>query len=80
MQREQLLQRITIGKDCLIGGHAYISPGVTIGDGSVIGLRAYVRRGRQVPPGTRVTTLAGLPLARAMELERGTYRKLRQAM
>jgi carbonic anhydrase/acetyltransferase-like protein (isoleucine patch superfamily) len=75
-----LLQRITIGKDCLIGGHAYISPGVTIGDGSVIGLKAYVRRGRQVPPGSRVTSLAGLPIARALELERGTYRKLRQVL
>jgi len=74
-----LLQRITIGKDCLIGGHSYISPGVTIGDGSVIGLKAYVRRGRQVPPGSRVTTLAGLPLARALDLEKGTYRKPRQA-
>lgn len=75
-----LLQRITIGKDCLIGGHAYISPGVTIGDGSVIGLKAYVRRGRQVPPGSRVTSLAGLPIGRALELERGTYRKLRQVL
>jgi hypothetical protein len=75
-----LLQPITIGKDCLIGGHAYISPGVTVGDGSVIGLKAYVRRGRQVPPGSRITTVAGVSLARAVELERGTYRKLRQAL
>jgi carbonic anhydrase/acetyltransferase-like protein (isoleucine patch superfamily) len=74
-----LLQRITIGKNCLIGGHAYISPGVTIGDGSIIGLRAYVRKGRQVPPGSRVTSVAGIPLSRALELEKGTYRKLRQS-
>jgi hypothetical protein len=74
-----LLQRITIGRNCLIGGHAYISPGVTIGDGSIIGLRAYVRKGRQVPPGSRVTTVAGIPLSRALELEKGTYRKLRQS-
>ncbi len=75
-----LLQRITIGKDCLIGGQAYISPGVTIGDGSVIGLKAYVRRGRHVPAGSRITTVAGMPLARALELERGTYRKMRQVI
>jgi hypothetical protein len=52
---------------------------LTIRDGSIIGLRAYVRKGRQVPPGSRVTTVAGIPLSRALELEKGTYRKLRQS-
>ena len=75
-----LIQRITIGKNCLIGGHAYISPGVTVGDGSVIGIRAYVRKGRQIPPGTRITSVAGLPFHRALDLERGTFRGIRSAL
>jgi len=75
-----LLQRITIGKDCLIGGHSYISPGVTIGDGSVIGMKSYVRKGKQIPPGSRMTSVAGLPFARALDLERGTYKRIRAAM
>ncbi len=68
-----IIQRITIGKNCLIGGHSYISPGVTIGDGSVIGMKAYVRKGKQIPAGTKMTSVAGLPYSRALDLERGTY-------
>jgi hypothetical protein len=68
-----IIQRITIGKDCLIGGHSYISPGVTIGDGCVIGMKAYVRKGKQIPAGTKMTSVAGLPYSRALDLERGTY-------
>ena len=71
-----IIRRITIGKNCLIGGHAYISPGVTVGDGSVVGMKAYVRKGVQIPAGTRITTVAGLPFGRALDLERGTYRRL----
>jgi carbonic anhydrase/acetyltransferase-like protein (isoleucine patch superfamily) len=73
-----LIKRITIGRNCLIGGHSYISPGVTIGDGSVIGMKAYVRKGRQIPPGTHITTLAGIPISRALDLERNTFKKLRE--
>jgi hypothetical protein len=72
-----LIQRITIGKDCLIGAHSYINPGVTIGDGSVIGMKSYVRKGKQIPPGTRMTSLAGLPFSTALELEKGTYGRVR---
>ena len=75
-----LIQHITIGKNCLIGGHSYISPGVTVGDGSVIGMRAYVRKGKQIPPGTRITSVAGLPFGRALDLERGTFRRTRSAL
>ena len=75
-----LIQRITIGKNCLIGGHSYISPGVTVGDGSVIGMRAYVRKGKQIPPGTRITSVAGLPFERALDLERGTFTRVRSAL
>jgi carbonic anhydrase/acetyltransferase-like protein (isoleucine patch superfamily) len=75
-----LIRRITIGKNCLIGGHSYISPGVTIGDGSVIGMKTYVRKGRQIPPGTHMTTVAGIPIARAVALEKGTFRKLQETI
>ncbi len=61
---------IRIGKDCLIGGHAYISPGVTIGDGSTIGLRSYIRKDRRIPPGSRIMSLAGLTAREMYELER----------
>jgi len=75
-----LIQPIIIGKNCLIGGHAYISPGVSIGDGSIIGMKAYVRKGKQIPAGSRMTSVAGLSLARALDLERGTYRKIKAAI
>jgi hypothetical protein len=65
------LAPIRIGRDCLIGAGAYISPGVTVGDGSTIGLRAYVRRNRRIPPGSRIHSLAGLGPRRTYELERG---------
>ena len=67
-----ILERVRIGRDCLIGAEAYISPGVTIGDGSVIGLRAYIRKGTRVPPGSRLISPSGLPPYRVYELERGT--------
>ena len=66
-----LLERITIGRNCLIGGGSYLSPGVTVGDGSTIGLRAYLRKGRQVPPGSRISSLAGLDSRRIRALEKG---------
>lgn len=64
-----LIGRIRIGRRCLIGSDAYVSPGVTIGDGCVVGLRAYLRKGRTVAPGSRISSLAGLDtrLIRAME-------------
>ncbi len=75
-----IIEPIVIGKNCLIGGHSYISPGVTIGDGSIIGMKAFVRKGKQMPAGSRMTTVAGLPLSRAQALERGTYTKIRAAI
>lgn len=75
-----LMQPIVIGKNCLIGGHAYISPGVTVGDGSIIGMKAYVRKGKQIPAGSRMTSVAGLPLSRALDLERGTFKRIKAAI
>jgi len=66
-----LLERIRIGRHCLVGGHSYLSPGVTVGDGSTIGLRACLRKGRKVPPGSRISSLAGLDSRRIRSLERG---------
>jgi hypothetical protein len=75
-----LIEPIVIGKNCLIGGHAYISPGVTVGDGSIIGMKAYVRRGKKLPAGTRMTAVAALPMGRALELERGTYARIKATL
>jgi serine acetyltransferase len=69
------LAPIHIGKKVLIGGHSYISPGVTVGDGAVIGMHSYVRKDRQIPPGTHIAAMAGLPTRRLYELERGDWSK-----
>lgn len=65
-----LLERIRIGRRCLIGSNAYVSPGVTVGDGCVVGLRAYLRKGQTVPPGTRISSLAGLDSRQIRAIER----------
>jgi acetyltransferase-like isoleucine patch superfamily enzyme len=65
-----LLERIRIGRHCLIGSNAYVSPGVTVGDGCVVGLRAYLRKGRTVPPGSRISSLAGLDSRQIRAMER----------
>ncbi|WP_375291704.1 acyltransferase [Qipengyuania sp.] len=38
-----------IGKDCFIGAHSIILPGVTVGDGSIVAAGSVVNR--DVPPG-----------------------------
>jgi carbonic anhydrase/acetyltransferase-like protein (isoleucine patch superfamily) len=75
-----IIEPIVIGKNCLIGGHSYISPGVTVGDGSIVGMKAFVRKGKQLPAGSRMTAVAGLPLSRAADLERGTYTRIKAAI
>jgi hypothetical protein len=44
---------------CLIGGNAYVS------------LRAYLRKRRTAPPGSRISSLAGLDSRRIRALEKG---------
>jgi hypothetical protein len=66
-----LIMPIVIGSNCLIGGNAFISPGVTVGDGSVIGMHAHLRKGKQLPPGSRIASVAGLSFDRVNEIERG---------
>jgi acetyltransferase-like isoleucine patch superfamily enzyme len=41
-----------IGKNCFIGAHSIILPGVTVGDGSIVAAGAVVNR--DVPPGSIV--------------------------
>lgn len=41
-----------IGKNCFIGAHSVILPGVTVGDGSIVAAGAVVNR--DVPPGSIV--------------------------
>ncbi len=64
------LAPIRIGRRCMVGAHALISPGVTIEDGAVVGMRAYVREGRRIPRGSRIASMAGLPAERLLDLER----------
>lgn len=65
------LRPITIGRGTLIGAHSYISPGVTIGEHCVVGLYSYIRSGRTIPDRAVITSLAGIDVHTARELERG---------
>jgi carbonic anhydrase/acetyltransferase-like protein (isoleucine patch superfamily) len=66
-----ILGRIHIGKNCLVGTHSYINPGVTMGDGSVVGMGTFVRRGTQLPPKARIAGISGIPTKRVFEIESG---------
>jgi len=59
-----------VGRGTLIGAHCYISSAVTIGSDCLIGIRSYLRRGTRVPDGTRMTSLAGLPLREMYRVEK----------
>jgi hypothetical protein len=63
---ELFLAPITIGKDCQIGAHALLCPGVTVGDGATIGIRTYLRTGRRVPHGAHVTADSAHPDGRSL--------------
>lgn len=47
-----LVADVKIGKNCIIGGHSIIMPGITIGDESVIGIGSVVTK--DVPSNTVV--------------------------
>jgi carbonic anhydrase/acetyltransferase-like protein (isoleucine patch superfamily) len=66
-----ILAPIHIGKNCLVGTHSYINPGVTMGDGSVVGMGTFVRRGTQIPPKGRIAGISGIPTKRVFEIETG---------
>jgi maltose O-acetyltransferase len=51
---------VNIGKDCWIGGHYCILPGVTIGDHSVIGAGAVVTR--DIPEGVIAVGVPARPI------------------
>jgi acetyltransferase-like isoleucine patch superfamily enzyme len=65
-----ILEPIRVGSGTLIGAHCYISSAVTIGSNCLIGIRSYLRRGTRVPDGTRMTSLAGLPLRDMYRVEK----------
>ncbi len=66
-----ILGPIHIGKNCLVGTHSYLNPGVTMGDGSVVGMGTIVRRGTQIPPKARIGGICGIPTKRVFEIETG---------
>lgn len=57
-------EAVTIGKNCWIGGHATINPGVTLGDNTVVGSGAVVTK--SFPQGN--VLLAGVPARVIREL------------
>ncbi len=66
-----ILGPITIGRNCLVGTHSYVNPGVTMGDNSVIGMGTFVRRGTQIPAKGRIGGICGIPTKRVFEIETG---------
>ena len=66
---ELFLAPIRIGRDCQIGAHALLCPGVVLGDRATIGIRAYLRTGRRIPAGAHVASLGALPAREALEIE-----------
>jgi hypothetical protein len=65
-----VLEPIRIGSGTLVGAHCYVASGVTIGRNCLIGIRSFLRRGTTVPDGTRMTSLAGLPLRDMYRIEK----------
>ncbi len=65
-----ILDRVKIGARSLVGANAYISPGVVIGEDCVVGLGSYIRRGKRLAPGSRYTTIGGMPMRSAAALEK----------
>jgi hypothetical protein len=70
-----ILARILIGKDCQIGAHALVCPGVTIGDRATVGIKAFVRRGMSVPADAHVEAVSALPAREVVALQNGKKRK-----
>jgi hypothetical protein len=68
---ELFLAPIRIGKDCQIGAHALLCPGVTLGDGATVGITAYLRKGRRIPAGAHVVAVGGLAVREVLKLEQG---------
>ncbi len=66
-----ILKPIHIGKGSLIGANSYISPGVRIGARCVVGLSSYIRSDHVIPDGSIITSLAGIDVRTAREIERG---------
>ena len=64
------LKPVLIGRGSLIGAHSYISPGVTVGRGCVVGLYSYIRSDHVIPDGSVITSLAGIDVRTAREIER----------
>ncbi len=65
-----ILQHVKIGSGSLIGQQCYISPGVTIGKRCVIGQYSFIRKNTNVPDGSVIAALGGLPIRDITRLEK----------
>lgn len=64
------LGRIRIGDNTLIGSHTLIQPGVTIGRNCSIGIYCHIRKGKEIPDGTVLAAVPGMPMKSLARLER----------
>jgi acetyltransferase-like isoleucine patch superfamily enzyme len=53
-----IVKKVTIGKNCLIGGETFIMPGATIGDNVVVGAKSLVLKNQKLDSGK---TYIGIP-------------------
>jgi acetyltransferase-like isoleucine patch superfamily enzyme len=64
------LAPIHIGKECQIGAHALLCPGVTVGDRATVGIRSYIRAGRRIAAGSHVAAVGGVTAQEAAAYEK----------
>lgn len=65
------LAPIRVGRECQIGAHALLCPGVTVGDRATVGIRSYIRAGRRIAAGSNVAAPGGMAAREAEALEKG---------
>jgi acetyltransferase-like isoleucine patch superfamily enzyme len=73
-RNELVLGAIHIGRDCLVGAHAYISPGVSLGADCQVGMHAVIRKNTRLKAGSRVAAVGAVSPGQAMRLERSWKR------
>lgn len=65
-----LLGRVRIGDNSLIGSHTLIQPGVTVGKNCSVGIYSHIRKNKEIPDGTVLAAVPGMPMKSLARLER----------